>query len=174
MASQSIKELAQKIPLLTVNAGPRDGEKWTQRLKEEYLALIKYVELNKEAENDWFEIEANKTGTRWTGKCWFLYNFNKYEFDLEFDIPVTYPVTAPDLVLPQLDGKTPKMYYGGKICLSAHFKPLWARNVPHFGIAHALILGLAPWLAAEIPHLVDTKMISAPEHPIGKPEDEEK
>lgn len=41
MASQSIKDLAQKIPLLTVNAGPRDGEKWTQRLKEEYLALIK-------------------------------------------------------------------------------------------------------------------------------------
>ena len=63
------------------------------------------------------------------------------------------------------------MYRGGKICLSAHFKPLWARNVPHFGIAHALILGLAPWLAAEIPHLVETKMIAVPEHP--KNEDEE-
>eukprot|EP01107_Rhizomastix_libera_P011327 TRINITY_DN28755_c0_g1_i1.p1 TRINITY_DN28755_c0_g1~~TRINITY_DN28755_c0_g1_i1.p1 ORF type:complete len:171 (-),score=20.62 TRINITY_DN28755_c0_g1_i1:53-565(-) len=155
----SIRDLASKIPLLTVNAGPRD-EQWVARLKEEYAALIKYVELNKETDNDWFEIEANKTGTRWTGKCWYTYKFNKYEFALEFDIPVTYPATAPDLVLPELDGKTPKMYRGGKICLSNHFKPLWARNTPHFGIAHSLVLGLATWLAAEIPNLVDTGMLS--------------
>ncbi len=31
---------------------------------------------------------------------------------------------------------------GGKICLTDHFNPLWARNVPHFGIAHALCLGV--------------------------------
>lgn len=30
---------------------------------------------------------------------------------------------------------------------------------PRFGIAHALCLGLAPWLAAEIPVLVDSGMI---------------
>lgn len=38
---------------------------------------------------------------------------------------------------------------GGKICLTDHFYPLWARNVPHFGIAHALALGvtnLSPFL----------------------------
>ncbi len=46
MASQHIKDLAQRIPLLTVNAGPRDGDKWTQRLKEEYLALIKVCNMN--------------------------------------------------------------------------------------------------------------------------------
>jgi hypothetical protein len=54
----------KKIPLLTVRlrvpalraasrthaetsqvrAGPRDGDVWTQRLKEEYQALIKYVQ----------------------------------------------------------------------------------------------------------------------------------
>jgi hypothetical protein len=43
--------------------------------------------------------------------------------------------------------------------LSAHFKPLWAKNVPHFGIAHALAMGLGPWLAAEVPHLLDTGML---------------
>ena len=32
---------------------------------------------------------------------------------------------------------------------------------PHFGIGHAMCLGLAPWLAAEIPHLVDSGVISA-------------
>ena len=83
----------------------------------------------------------------------------KYEFDLEFDIPVTYPQTAPELQLPELDGKTAKMYRGGKICLSIHFQPLWARNVPRFGIAHLLALGLGPWLAAEVPHLVDAGLI---------------
>ena len=30
---------------------------------------------------------------------------------------------------------------------------------PRFGIAHALCLGLGPWLAAEVPHLVDTGMV---------------
>ncbi|KHN08214.1 Ubiquitin-fold modifier-conjugating enzyme 1, partial [Glycine soja] len=51
------------------------------------------------------------------------------------------------------------MYRGGKICLTVHFKPLWAKNCPRFGIAHALCLGLAPWLAAEVPILVDSGMI---------------
>ncbi|KHJ87851.1 Ubiquitin-fold modifier-conjugating enzyme 1 [Oesophagostomum dentatum] len=85
----------------------------------------------------------------------------RYEFDVEFDIPITYPVTAPEIALPELDGKTAKMYRGGKICLSDHFKPLWARNVPKFGIAHAFSLGLGPWLAVEVPELVEKGAITA-------------
>ena len=38
------------------------------------------------------------------------------------------------------------MYRGGKICLTDHFKPLWARNVPKFGIAHAMALGVSSYL----------------------------
>ena len=30
------KTVVQKIPLLTVRAGPREGEAWKMRLKEEY------------------------------------------------------------------------------------------------------------------------------------------
>ncbi|KAL6527306.1 hypothetical protein OROGR_016396 [Orobanche gracilis] len=154
------KSTLTQIPLLSVKAGPRDGGTWTQRLKEEYKALIAYTSMNKSNDNDWFRISAaNPEGTRWTGKCWYVHNLLKYEFDLQFDIPVTYPATAPELELPQLDGKTQKMYRGGKICLTVHFKPLWAKNSPRFGIAHALCLGLAPWLAAEIPVLVDSGMI---------------
>ena len=59
-------------------------------------------------------------------------------------IPATYPAAAPDIKLPELDGKTVKMYHGGKICTSIHFNPLWARNAPHLGIAHALIFGVCP------------------------------
>jgi len=155
------KNTVQKIPLLTVRAGPRDGEKWVERLKEEYTALIKFVELNKQLDNDWFTLEAtNSLGTRWKGKCWYIHNYLKYEFDLQFEIPVTYPTTAIEMQLPELEGKTPKMYRGGKICLTVHFKPLWAKNVPHFGIAHGLALGLAPWLAAEVPVLVEKGLIS--------------
>ena len=29
------------------------------------------------------------------------------------------------LFLTELDGKTAKMYRGGKICMTDHFKPLW-------------------------------------------------
>ena len=117
---------------------------------------------------------------------WTFHDSIKYEFDLEFDIPVSYPSVAPELALPELDGKTEKMYRGGKaraaataaaaaaatraprcprtpgspppppaqICLDSHFRPLWARNVPHFGIAHAMALGMGPWLAVEIPDLI--------------------
>lgn len=50
-------------------------------------------------------------------------------------------------------------FAGGKICLSDHFKPLWARNVPKFGIAHAMALGLGPWLAVEVPDLLAKGLI---------------
>ena len=102
-----------------------------------------YQKVNKEAGNEWFTIESNKTGTRWTGKVWYVHDLLRYEFDLEFELPVSYPDVAPELALPELDGKTVKMYRGGKICLDSHFRPLWARNVPHFGIAHAMALGVS-------------------------------
>lgn len=51
------------------------------------------------------------------------------------------------------------MFRGGKICLTDHFKPLWSRNVPKFGIAHAMALGLAPWLAVEIPDMIEKGII---------------
>ncbi|XP_014371692.2 ubiquitin-fold modifier-conjugating enzyme 1 [Papilio machaon] len=160
MVDESTRKTLSSIPLLKTKAGPRDKELWVNRLKEEYQALIKYVENNKSADNDWFRLESDKTGTRWFGKCWYVHNLLKYEFDLEFDIPVTYPTTAPELALPGLDGKTAKMYRGGKICLTDHFKPLWARNVPKFGIAHAMALGLGPWLAVEIPDLIEKGVIT--------------
>ncbi|KAF5820425.1 putative ubiquitin-fold modifier-conjugating enzyme 1, ubiquitin-conjugating enzyme/RWD [Helianthus annuus] len=54
--------------------------------------------MNKFKDNDWFRISAaNPEGTRWTGKCWYVHNLLKYEFDLQFDIPVTYPATASEL-----------------------------------------------------------------------------
>ena len=105
----------------------------------------------------------------------YVHNLIKYEFDWQFEIPATYPATAPEIELPELDGKvsedrcciwirnlggehvspfistamgtaamspfyhvtpcdisllyqTSKMYRGGKICLTIHFKPLWAKN----------------------------------------------
>eukprot|EP01041_Mallomonas_annulata_P003481 gene3481-6927_t len=156
---ESTKSTIQKIPLLRTRASPRDGDQWIQRLREEYQALIQYVQINKDNDNDWFQIESNKTGTKWTGKCWTFYKGLKYEFDLNFDIPVGYPAANPELCLPELEGKTAKMYRGGKICLTDHFQPLWQRNVPRFGIAHALAMGLGPWLAAEIPDLVEKGLL---------------
>lgn len=155
----AVKESVKRIPLLTVNASPRDGDKWKERLKEEYKALIMLVEINKTNDTHWFNLESNDAGTRWFGKVWYYHENVKYEFDLEFDIPVTYPVSAPELALPELDGKTVKMYRGGKICLTQHFHPFWSRNIPKFGIAHAMALGMGPWLATEIPNLVAAKLI---------------
>lgn len=60
--------------------------------------------------------------------CRYVHNYIKYEFDFRFDVPATYPAVAPEIELPELEGKTAKMYRGGKICLTIHFKPLWAKN----------------------------------------------
>ncbi|MGH0169790.1 UNVERIFIED_CONTAM: hypothetical protein FKN15_057580 [Acipenser sinensis] len=64
MADEATRRAVSEIPLLKTNSGPRDKELWVQRLREEYLALIKYVENNKQADNDWFRLESNKEGTR--------------------------------------------------------------------------------------------------------------
>lgn len=95
---------------------------------QELMALIKYIQLNKDTDMDWFTIEPKNGGQSWAGKCWYVHNLIKYEFDFQFDIPATYPAVAPEIELPELEGKTAKMYRGGKICLTIHFKPLWAKN----------------------------------------------
>ncbi|KAL7668056.1 hypothetical protein ACOME3_008774 [Neoechinorhynchus agilis] len=140
------------IMAMSDRSGPQDGiEKWANRLKEEYTALIGYVKTNKMAGTDWFTLKSNKEGTLWKGKCWHMQDMRKYEFDLCIEIPASYPMAPPEMKLPQLDGKTAKMYRGGRICIDDHLIPLWARNAPKYGIAHALAIGLAPWLAAEVP-----------------------
>ena len=97
-------------------------------MPQELQALIKYIQQNKATDSDWFTITSNKEGTKWNGRCWYIHNLLKYEFAFEFDVPATYPATAPEIRIPELDGKTAKMYRGGAICLTVHFKPLWAKN----------------------------------------------
>jgi ufm1-conjugating enzyme 1 len=161
MVDSSQNSIVDKIPLLKTNAGPKDKD-WKERIKEEYIALISYIKLNQEDDQEWFEINSlDESGIKWKGKCWYYHNFQKYEFVLQFEIPATYPASPIELELPELEGKTPKMYRGGKICLDIHFAPLWGKKSPKFGIAHALALALGPWLAAEIPYLVEEGIISA-------------
>lgn len=50
--------------------------------------LFQYVNNNKESDNDWFRLESNKDGTRWFGKCWYIHELLKYEFDIEFDVSI--------------------------------------------------------------------------------------
>ena len=79
----SIEEAANKIPLLTVHAGPKDAA-WKDRLKEELKSLITYVKSNKENDNDWFKIQSDKEGKSWFGTCSCMYNLVRYEFKLQF------------------------------------------------------------------------------------------
>ena len=58
------KSAVQSIPLLSVRAGPRDGDQWIARLKQELNALIAYVNNNKKNDTDWFIVEPNKLGTK--------------------------------------------------------------------------------------------------------------
>ncbi|PIO25606.1 hypothetical protein AB205_0217660, partial [Aquarana catesbeiana] len=88
------------------------------------------------------EIPLLKTGASPRDKELWVQRL-KEEYQTLIKIPVTYPATAPEIALPELDGKTAKMYRGGKICLTEHFKPLWARNVPRFGLAHLMALGVS-------------------------------
>lgn len=149
------------LPSFTINASPLDP-KWADRLREELVALVNLAETNEENDRDWFDIQPiDEQGLVWEGSCWTVYNHRKYTFAVRFEIPATYPYAVFDIALPELDGKTDKMYRGGNICMDVHFAPQWRSNAPKYGIVHALCFALGPWLAAEIPHLVDSGSLIA-------------
>jgi ufm1-conjugating enzyme 1 len=50
---EGTKSTVKKLPLMTINAGPRDKEAWEGRLKQELQALIRYIQVNKESDTDW-------------------------------------------------------------------------------------------------------------------------
>lgn len=53
-------------------------------LSQELQALIKYIAINKSTDLDWFTIKpTNKEGTHWEGKCWYVHELIKYEFDFQ-------------------------------------------------------------------------------------------
>ena len=39
----NVQDSLEKLPFIKTNAGPRDGEAWIERLKEEYTVLIEYI-----------------------------------------------------------------------------------------------------------------------------------
>lgn len=42
------------------------------------------AEINKSTDLDWFTIKpSNKEGTHWEGKCWYIHEYIKYEFDFQ-------------------------------------------------------------------------------------------
>ena len=99
---------------------------------QELGALIKYIQMSKGQDADWFSVTSNKEGTHWHGKCWTvrpdcvffmhewtltagllqMHNLHRHEFAWEFDVPATYPAVSPEFRIPELDGKTAKMYRG--------------------------------------------------------------
>ena len=46
-------------------------------------ASLVCAEINKSTDMDWFTIKPNKDGTHWEGKCWYIHEYIKYEFDFQ-------------------------------------------------------------------------------------------
>ena len=61
----NVQDSLEKLPFIKTTAGPLDGEAWIERLKEEYTVLIQYIQMNKDEDHDWFEIESNEDGTKY-------------------------------------------------------------------------------------------------------------
>ncbi|KAB2634359.1 ubiquitin-fold modifier-conjugating enzyme 1-like [Pyrus ussuriensis x Pyrus communis] len=89
------------------------------------ISRFEYTQMNKSSDNE---------GTQWTGKCWYVYNLLKYE----------QKIRMHGLTYSNLFGKSLMQTNNVLICLIKH---VWSYR-PRFGMAHALCLGLAPWLAA--------------------------
>lgn len=155
--------LTESIPTCTMNSGPHGDKKlWESRVKEEYAALIAYIRQLKSRDAVFFSLkEDGNDGVTWSGECWQFVNDEKHTFKMRFTIPASYPSAPPDIILPELERYTTKMWRGGRICTDDHFIPLWRRNVPRFGLAHALAYGLSPWLAVEVPLLVSSGILQS-------------
>ena len=80
---------------------------------QEITVLVQYIRQCKEDANDWFNIVPSTDGLKWHGKCWYVHDLLRYEFDFDFELPAMYPATAPEIRLPSLAGKTAKQYRGG-------------------------------------------------------------
>ncbi len=49
--------------------------------------MIQYIGINKAADLDWFTIRpSNKEGTHWAGKCWYVHDLIRYEFDFQVSV----------------------------------------------------------------------------------------
>ena len=76
----------------------QEAELWEQAIERGIYGTILYIKNNKAEDNDWFNIKPkDKSGTFWEGKCWNYYEGLKYELNLRFAIPATYPAAAPDV-----------------------------------------------------------------------------
>ncbi|CAG9460977.1 unnamed protein product [Pedinophyceae sp. YPF-701] len=157
--TQTTKSTAGKLPQCATRAAPGDAS-WEQRLKEELAAMIQYIKMNKAKDEHWFTVDPPlENGAKWSGTCWMMHEYQRYEFRWQLELGISYPAAPPEIELPELEGKTAKMYRGGRICTTIHFDPLWRRNVPAFGLAHAFCLGLGPWMAAEVPYMAGLGLI---------------
>ena len=148
---------------------------WIKRVKEEYKALIQVRRLpqartarvlsaprrlagargtsksTRRRATSGLRSRRRTRPARWQGKVWTFHDSIKYEFDLEFDIPVSYPSVAPELALPELDGKTEKMYRGGKA--RATPPPLLLLLLPLLRAACTHPPGSPPPTRADLPRL---------------------
>lgn len=64
---------------------------------------------NKNSDSDWFQLESNKEGPSGLKNISSSMTSSN-QLDNRFGIPITHPTTAPEIVVPQMDGKTAKMY----------------------------------------------------------------
>lgn len=85
MVDAVTKKTLGQIPLLKTRAGPRDGDLWVQRLKEEYQSLIavskQYLYIS-----DWIGKKYNckyNHRTRYSSNqnCWYSYSINQFHID---------------------------------------------------------------------------------------------
>ena len=142
------------------HATPLDGERWKTRLRQELAALIKLIKQDKGKGQGWFTLRPeNEQGIEWKGTCMTWHKDVKHEFELVVVLPATYPASPPEISLPQLKEKSEKLYRGGHICLDIHFTPAWHQRKGAGGIAFALVQGLAPWLASEVPLMVERGLL---------------
>lgn len=69
-AAQGARRPSGPPPNPLIRCAPRLHACRIQIRPQELQALIKYIQMNKESDTDWFTIQPQDGGKRWTGKCW--------------------------------------------------------------------------------------------------------
>lgn len=150
----SVRETAKHLPLLTIDAGPRDGDRWKERLKQEYKVSpdqgFQQISVASLYQTFWFSEGTKEVPKNTSSKISRLRFTENCDAKTWSPCPVLWGLCEPT------PGKLPSRKGGKRVervaGKGAGFVSLcaWSSSVPHFILGCVLCLIGSHWVCGTV------------------------